>query len=408
MAAPDPRFRAHEPGAAPLLLLVDHLGPVGPGRQVALLATGLPPRFHAAVGAGPPPPDTPATPLAGVTVHDLPLAGPLQPVPDLKAVATVRRLLGQTGVAVLHTHTPKAGAVGRLAAVGAGHRPRLVHTFHGPDLAALAAGVNRHAAVELERRLARRTDVLVTLTPESRDALLDLRIGEPHQYRVIPLGLDLDPYRQVAGDLGTLRRAIGVPGDVPLAGMLGPLVAAEDHPVVFRALVDLPHLHLAVLGTGPLDRPLREAARQLGLADRVHFTGWWTDIPAALADLDVVVVARHDDATPAGLLEAVAAGRPAVAADAPGTRAVIEDGLTGWLCRPGDPGAFAWALRQVTARPVEAMARTSLARRRVVDAFGKARLLAAHTALYDDLLRPDVAPAAGSWLPARVPARPIG
>lgn len=382
----------------PVLLLVDHLGPVGPGRQVRLLAGNLPLRFAVTVAAAAPTEGGPATEggptpgPAGVDLREAPLAGPLEPAPNLAAVAAVRHLLAATGAVIVHTHTPKAGALGRLAAVGVERRPVLVHTFHGPDLAGVALEANRHAALELERRLARRTDALVALVPETRDRLLELRIGRPEQYRVIPLGLELAACRQVAGDSGRLRSALALASDAPLAGMVGPLVEAEGHDVVLRALAELPGLHLAVLGTGPLGGVLGGLARGLGLADRVHLTGWWGDVPSALADLDVLVSARDDEATPAGLVEALAAGRPVVAADAPGPRAVVEDGLTGWLCRPGDPGSFATALRQVLARPVEAMTRTALGRRRVVDAFDVGRLATAHGELYDALLARPAAP----------------
>ncbi len=374
------------PGPAAVLLVVDRLGAVGPGRQVGLVARHLPSRLSVAVATGPTASEEDPVELPGVARHELPLAGPLRPEPDPAVLAAVRRLLAETGARVLHTHTPQAGAIGRLAALGATPRPWLVHTFHGPDLAGVASEPNRHAGLELERRLARRTDVLVTLAPETRDELVALRIGSPGQYRVIPLGLDLAPYRRVAGDSGALRAAVGVPGDVPLAGMLGPLAPDEDHAVVLQALVEVPELHLAVLGTGPLDGVIRATVHQLGLEGRVHLTGWWADVPAAVADLDVLVVARHDEATPAGLLEALAAGRPAVAVDTPGTRAAIEGGLTGWLWPTGDPQALVDGLRQVLARPVQALNRTTLARRRVVEAFGVARLAADHAQLYDALL----------------------
>lgn len=370
-----------------MLLLVDHLGVAGPGRQAALLAAGIRPGFSSQVAAGAVPGDD-AGPPEGVPVHHVPLAGAVHPTPDIDAATAVHRLLMDTRAVILHTHSQKAGAVGRLTALGAARPPLIVHSFHADVLEGhevAPAGASRHDLLELERRMARRSDVLVVPTVALRDELVSLRIGRAEQYEVIPLGLDVRRYRAVAGDRGELRRAIGVAGDVPLAGVFGPLEAQVDHLVLVRALSALAEVHLAVLGGGEEAAAMQQAAGSLGLADRVHASPAWRDRPGALADLDVVVSAEHGATTPEALVEALAAGRPVVAADAPGPRAVVDE-RRGWLCPPGDPAAFARALGEVIERPIEAMARAATGRRVVADQHSAERLVAAHVALYRSLL----------------------
>ena len=186
----------------------------------------------------------------------------------------------------------KAGTVGRLAALSsrAGHaRPRLVHTFHGHVLEGYFGRSQRRAFLEMERFLARRTDLLIAVSPEVRDELLDLGVGQPEQYRVVPLGLELGQLLEVGapgGPAGKLRSAIGLPAEVPLIGVLGRLVPIKDHPTLFHAMLEVPGAHLAVLGDGELRYNLESLARTLHIADRVHFLGWWLDVATALADVD--------------------------------------------------------------------------------------------------------------------------
>ena len=167
----------------------------GPAGQALLLAKGLEPEFPTLVAA-----DTPNDREGELTdpevpVEHVPFVRPVSPATDARALRAVRRLVKDSRPQVVHTHMAKAGTVGRLAVLSSrpAHRPLLVHTFHGHVLPGLfrrpaATGLHR-----IERRLARRTDVLVAVSPEVRDELLDLGIGKPDQYRVIPLGLDLGP-----------------------------------------------------------------------------------------------------------------------------------------------------------------------------------------------------------------------
>ncbi len=125
-------------------------------------------------------------------------------------------------------------------------------------------GPQQRAFIALERLLARHTDVLVAVSPEVRDELVDLGVGKPAQYRVIPLGLDLAPFLAVGSSggakdqqvRGKLRASLGLGPDVPLAGIVGRLVPVKDHATLFAALATVPDVHLAVLGDGELRQAL--------------------------------------------------------------------------------------------------------------------------------------------------------
>lgn len=375
-----------------VLRLITRMNIGGPARQAILLTKGLSAEFPTVLAAGRPAPTEGELTDPEVPVRDVPLVRPVRPVTDLRCLFVVRSLLHESGARLVHTHMAKAGTVGRLAALSssrAGKRPKLVHTFHGHVLQGYFAGPQQRAFVQFERMLARYTDALVTVSPEVRDQLLDLGIGKPAQYRVVPLGFDLGPLLAVGapgGPGGLLRSRLGLAQAVPLAGALGRLVPVKDHATLLSAVSAVPGLHLAVLGDGELRATLEGLARELGIGDRTHFTGWWEDVPSALADLDVVVLSSRNEGTPVALIEALAAGRPVVATDVGGVRYVVQDGETGWLCRAGDATGLAELLQRAIAEPEVAMRLALEGRKRVAERFGYQRMLADHRSLYQELL----------------------
>jgi glycosyltransferase involved in cell wall biosynthesis len=383
-------------GQAPptdVLLVVTRMNIGGPANQVLLLAKGLAPQFTILLAAGRPGQREGELTDPEVPVRRVPLVRPVQPATDLHALTSIRRLVNDSRARLVHTHMAKAGSIGRLAVLSSSrsHRPRLVHTFHGHVLQGYFGGAQQRGFLQLERHLARHTDALVTVSPEVRDELLDLGVGKPPQYLVIPLGLDLDRFldvRALGGVPGQLRNALGLGAETPLAGSIGRLVPVKDHATLFQALAATPELHLAVLGDGELRPTLERLARDLCIAERTHFTGWWADVPSALADLDVVVLSSRNEGTPVALIEALAAARPVVATDVGGVRHVVQDGETGWLCGPGDPEALARLLRRAVSESQLATRLAEEGRRRVAERFGRARMVSDYLALYSQLLGP--------------------
>jgi glycosyltransferase involved in cell wall biosynthesis len=321
-----------------------------------------------------------------VEVKRVPLVRRPDPLTDWRAFRAIRALVRETDPALIHTHTAKAGAIGRAVARRSRPRPRTVHTFHGHVLEGYFSRPVQRGFVEIERRLASWTDALVTVSEDIRDQLLNLGIGRAEQYRVIPLGFDLRSLLEVEDGRGELRARLGLGQEVPLVGIVGRLVPIKDHLTAFRALAELPTAHLAVLGDGELRAELESSARAMGLAERVHFTGWWMDVPGAMSDLDVIVLTSRNEGTPVTLIEALAAARPVVATDVGGVRSVVADGVSGRLVPPGNPIAVADALRQLLSAPAERRRLGEAGRADVRARYGQERLVAEITALYRELL----------------------
>ena len=369
-----------------VLRVVTRLNVGGPARHALILSKGLAPQYTTTLAVGTPTADEGELTDPAVPLVRTPLVRPVSPRDDVRALAAIRRLIRRGRPRIVHTHMAKAGTVGRLAASTVSHRPRTVHTFHGHVLEGYFAPAVARAFVQAERLLARRTDVIVAVSDEIRDELLDLRIGRPSQYRVIPLGLDLSGFYDDTVAPGALRARLGLAPDVPLLGAVGRLVPIKDVATLLQAMTLLPDVHLAVVGDGELRSALEQQAKDLGLAGRVHFTGWITDVAAVYRDIDVAVLSSRNEGTPVALIEAGASGRPSVATDVGGVRAVVEDGVTGYLVPPAETEVLARRVEALLGDPQLRRRMGMAGRERVRHRFGHERLLDDVRALYDELL----------------------
>lgn len=273
---------------------------------------------------------------------------------DLLALGKLVRLFRQVRPDIVHTHTAKAGTLGRLAARLAGV-PAVLHTFHGHVLEGYFTPGTSKLFLGIERALARITDRIIVVSPRLRDTLLAMGIGRPAQVEVVPLGLDLDRFLHAPRGRDDLRTALRIPAGTPLLGIVGRLVPIKDHPTLFHALTLLPEgcgaPHLLLVGDGERCEELRRLAGQLGLASRIHFLGWRSDLETILAELDVVICCSRNEGTPVALIEAMAAGVPVISTDVGGVGDLIEHGETGWLVPPGDPAALAQGIQRLLGDP---------------------------------------------------------
>lgn len=332
------------------------------------------------------------------------LARPIRPWADVRSWWQVLRIIWAQRPRIIHTHMAKAGALGRLAGgvynrLGPGRRTRavLIHTFHGHVLDGYFPGWLSRVFVMVERWLARRTDVLIAVSPTIRDELLRKGIGQPGQWRVIPLGLDLAAFAHLP-----------FPDASPTVcvGMVGRLVPIKNASLFLRGLDRLRHqppglsVCGVVVGDGPLRRTLEREATRLGLDSVVRFTGWRQDLLAVYGALDVACLTSWNEGTPVSLIEAMAAGRAVVATDVGGVRDVLEpeggsngpiqpggfrQTALGILVRPGDVEGLAAALRVMAEDSALRVRLGQAARASVTHRFSAERLIREMTQLYDSL-----------------------
>jgi glycosyltransferase involved in cell wall biosynthesis len=371
--------------------VITRLNVGGPARQAILLTGAMGARgfvtdlVWGSVGPGEgeihPPPGLPNT-------HVQELKRDLRPADDVQVLLRLVRLMRARRPDVVHTHMAKAGALGRLAARRTGV-PVVIHTFHGHVLEGYFSGWKARAFLAAERGLARMSDALVAVSPAVRDELLALGIGRPSQWCVIPVGLDLHDLLTQEVDREKARGALGLPETGPVVGIVGRLVPIKDH-VTFldaaaRVARERADVIFVVAGDGELRSELEVRARHL-LGDRCRFLGWVMDLPTLYAALNVVVLTSRNEGTPVALIEAGAAGKPAVATRVGGVPYVVQDGKTGLLVPPGDPRAIAAGVSALLDDPGRARAFGEAARREASSRFRIERLADDLAGLYGELL----------------------
>lgn len=331
--------------------------------------------------------------LAGQTLDSLVLvpalrreirwAGELEALKQL--VALVRRFRPD----IVHTHTAKAGTLGRLAARWCGV-PTIVHTYHGHVLRGYFGPAKTRMYVAIERWLARRTTRLLAVSERIKEEILDLGIGRPERFDVVPLGLDLAPFLDAEAWRGELRHELGYAERDVLVGIVARLVPIKAHEIFLRAAVALsrrvPGSRFVIVGDGERRADLETLAQRLGLGDRVRFLGWRPDLPRVYVDLDVVVLASRNEGSPVSLIEAMAAARPVVATRVGGVPDIVEHGREGLLVPSDDAEALARAIEAVVTAADRGRKMGEAGRTRVYPAFTAQRLVADIDRLYTGLL----------------------
>jgi glycosyltransferase involved in cell wall biosynthesis len=312
----------------------------------------------------------------------------IRPWSDLRALWNLYRTMAEYRPAIVHTHTAKAGVLGRIAARLA-RVPVVVHTYHGHVLHGYFNPAKTRLFGAIEAALGRVTDAVIAVSEAVKADLVRLGVAPASKIRVVPLGLDLEP---LTAELprGVLRAEGDVPAAAPLIGIVGRLVPIKDVGTFLQAAARIraarADVRFAVVGDGEERSHLEDLARGLGLGGAVHFYGWRRDLAAVYGDLDVVVNCSLNEGTPVALIEALAAGRPVVATRVGGTPDVLGEGSRGTLVAPSDADSLARAILDAIERPQEAGARAQRGREYVLSRHSVARLLSDLDALYRDLL----------------------
>jgi glycosyltransferase involved in cell wall biosynthesis len=318
------------------------------------------------------------------------LRTPIDPLHDSRALLKLIRIAWAFKPDVVHTHTAKAGFLGRQAALAVRPRPAIVHTYHGHVLEGYFGAAKSRLYLELERALARVSDRLVGVSEATVDDLVRLGVAPRERFSVLPLGLDLAPLAE-PDDRGLrqgTRGELGVAPEETLLVFVGRVVPIKRLDLLLRALAQAggpgPRLRLALVGDGE-ERPGLEAlASELGIERDVLFLGYRRELRSLFAAADVGVLSSDNEGTPVSLIEAGAAGLPAVATDVGGVGEVVSE-QTGILVPPGDPAALAGALRQMADDPERRRTYGRAARSRVTERYGAARLIGDVDALYGEL-----------------------
>ncbi|MBI5958782.1 MAG: glycosyltransferase [Chloroflexi bacterium] len=337
-----------------IMRIIARLNVGGPAIHVTLLTERLgPPDFESTLVCGNIGPDEGdmayLAEARGIQPVYIPELGrELSPLRDLKTLFKLWRLMRRLRPDVVHTHTAKAGFVGRLAAWLAGV-PVRVHTFHGHVFHGYFSPTKTRLFLWLERFNARISSSLITISPRLRDELVqDYAIAPLEKFSVVPLGLELAPFAEMARHQGDFRARFNLPADAPLVGIIGRLVPVKNHELFLnmaaRVRQAIPSAHFVIVGDGETRAAVEAQVSALGLENAVTFTGWQADVKPAYSALDVLVISSRNEGTPVSIIEALAAGVPVVSTAVGGVPDLLRGGAFGRLVPPDDPDALAAAV----------------------------------------------------------------
>jgi glycosyltransferase involved in cell wall biosynthesis len=381
-----------------VLRVIARLNMGGPAHHVALLGSMLDSEryetllLHGDVGMGEASLEDTVR-ARGASLAQIPGLRPeVRPHDDLRALASLVRAIRLLQPDIVHTHTAKAGMLGRLGAALAAHPPPLiVHTYHGHVLEGYFGPVRSAGYRGIERQLGRISDALIGVSLATVEDLVRLGVAPRSKFRVIPVGLDLEAFLSALPGAGqAFRREMGVGTDDVLLTFVGRLVAIKRVDVLLRAVARARELgapiRLALVGDGALRPRLERLAAELGVHDHVCFAGYRTQMVAVTAATDIAVLSSDNEGTPVSLIEAAAAEAPAVATTVGGVPEVVTP-ETGVLVPPRDAERLAQGIVALAADPALRATMGERARRRVAHRFSAARLLRDIDSLYAELLR---------------------
>ena len=328
----------------------------------------------------------------GAHVWHMPTLGPEIDVrADAHALRQLTTLTRRFCPEVVHTHTAKAGMIGRVAARTAlGRRPVVVHTFHGHVLEGYFGPARSGVYRGLEKGLARLSDALVGVSRATVDDLVRLGVASHDKFRVIPLGLDLADFLAIdPSPGGPVRHEIGASNQDVVLLFMGRLAPIKRTDLLVRAVATARRrgapVQLLVAGDGTERATVERLAADLGVSSAIRVLGYRRDLTALVRAADIGVLSSDNEGTPVSLIETAAGARPVVATRVGGVPEVVVEG-TGILVAPQDHEAFADALVRLAADPearrrMGTAARSHVARRHTVG-----RLIDDIDALYSDLL----------------------
>jgi len=260
----------------------------------------------------------------------------INPVKDFLAVLELYSFIRRNNIHIAHTHSSKAGVVGRIAARLAGVKI-VIHTAHGWSFNDFQRCLASKMFIWLERFCALLTDKIIVVSRADMRKGLENRIGYPEKYSLIRYGIDIPVF--ASKDTG-IKQELGVLADDPVVGMVA-CFKPQKNPLDFiRAAAMVrgahPRARFVLVGDGVLRQRIEALADELGLSGNVILAGWRRDIPRLLAAFDVFALTSYWEGLPISALEAMAASKPVVVTDTSGITEIIRDGENGFLVKPGD------------------------------------------------------------------------
>ena len=316
------------------------------------------------------------------------------PIQDLVALGKLLKIIRQGRYHIVHTHTAKAGILGRLAGFMC-NTPLVIHTLHGSTFHGSLHPLRSRLYLGLERMAARATTQFVTVGEDLREIYLHARVGRADRYVTIRSGFELERFRLSAAEVQKrgkrLRESLNISVDQTVVGTAGRLEARKGHAYFLQTakqvLQHQPQTMFLIAGEGPAERELLQQARRLGIEKKVVFLGHRYDIEDVMAGMDVFVLTSLWEGLPRVLVQAAALGKPIVSFDSEGVREVVRDGQNGYVLPLRDVHGLAEKIALLAADRPQAQRMGEASRSMVTAEWDVDHMVDRISDLYQQLLR---------------------
>lgn len=277
--------------------------------------------------------------IKGVKVFYLSfLIRPINPIADIIAFISIYKLYKSNKFTLVHTHSSKAGIIGRWAARLAGV-PLIIHTVHGWSFNDYQPRFLKNLFIFLERITAKFTTKIICVSNKDIETGLRHKIAPRDKFELIKYGIPLVDFRKSLHDKKKKRKELGIDNEDPIVGMISCLKPQKSPLDYIKASIsiynEMPDVNFLLIGDGVLRPQCEKLLASAPLNGRFIFTGWRRDISEILDILDVVVLTSKWEGMPISIIEALCKGRPVVITDVGGARELVKDGVTGYIVHPG-------------------------------------------------------------------------
>lgn len=335
--------------------------------------------------------DAEAKKIPNLALYFVPtLVRPIHPVKDLICLFQLIRILKKEKPDIVHTHSSKAGILGRIAARIAGV-PIIIHSIHGFGFNPYQKIFVRWLFVFLERWTSKFSQTLIAVSKENIREGLELNIGKESQYVLIRSGIDIKKIKQTAeaSDPARLKKTFGIPGNVKVVLTIGPFKIQKD-PLSFVRLAgkvsaSFPEAQFFMAGDGELREEIENLIRSLRLENHVRLLGWQRNVPELLRICDLFVMTSLWEGLPRAGVEALIVGKPVIAFAVNGLKEIVKDGENGFLFPPGEIDAMSQKVVQVLKEPILREQLSKNAVRSIDDSFDIHKMVHQQEDLYETL-----------------------
>jgi glycosyltransferase involved in cell wall biosynthesis len=320
-----------------------------------------------------------------------PMRRAIRPIRDYLAYRELIRLIRELRPDITHTHSSKAGILGRWAAHRAG-AGAIVHTIHGLAFTASTFGPVNGMYMRLEKRAAPLTTKIVCVADAMREQSLEAHIGIPSQYITIHSGMETGPFILPPAPRSQVRRRLGIADDAIVVGTIGRLFHLKGHEDLLALAPGLcvrhPTLRFLWIGNGSLRRGFERRMREMGMRDKFILTGLVKpeEVPELAGAMDILVHPSRREGLARALPQAALAGKPVIAYDVDGNREGLIDQETGILVPPFDVEALGQAITDLAGDPDRCRRMGQAGREFAMARFDTSVMVAALDKLYRELV----------------------